>query len=283
MNRISAHDILCIMKNQTDIRFIVDRSGSMSSIAVAMKDGFKEFINGQKVTLKDQNKKNRKNHKALDSTVVSVYLFDDQYEVSFENRPIEEVSELTLVPRGMTALFDGIGKTINSVGEQLAKKDEEERPNKVVFVIITDGKENHSSEFKFPKIVEMVKHQKEKYNWEFIFLGANIDSFEVGGSLGFAKGSTRNYTPTYVGVNEAWQSLSRGVTKMSLNKNSRLYDGLDASEASFCFDDNGVQTTQNQAGAGAYDAILNASGKIAAAKLKASRRSSKVDSDKVLV
>lgn len=228
------------MKNLTDIRFIVDRSGSMSTIASAMKDGFSEFINKEVVRLKEIEAKNRKNKKKIvsEETKVSVYLFDDKFDTLFENKNVKEVGSLELIPRGMTALYDGIGKTMNSVGEQLAALPESERPNKVMIVIITDGHENASREFNFRKIQDMIKHQRETYSWEFVFLGANIDSFAVGGSLGIAQGSTRNYEANAKSVKEAWDSYSRGYGKLRADTSALYSAGLDTKCASFSFDDN---------------------------------------------
>jgi hypothetical protein len=230
------------MKNFTDIRFIVDRSGSMSSIAAAMKEGFSEFINKEVVRLKEIETKNRKNKKKIvsEETKVSVYLFDDQFETSFENRDVKEVGALDLKPRGMTALFDGLGKTINAVGEQLAALPEKDRPTKVMIVVITDGGENASREFNFKDVQDKIKHQQTKYDWEFVFLGANIDSFQVGGSLGISQLKTRNYVANAKGVKDAWDSYGRGYTKLRVDTSNLLSEGLDAKCATFAFDDNGV-------------------------------------------
>lgn len=239
------------MKNFTDIRFIVDRSGSMSTIAADMKEGFSEFINKEVVRLKEIEAKNRKNKKKIvsEETKVSVYLFDDQFETSFENKNVKDVGALDLVPRGMTALYDGIGKTINSVGQQLANLPESERPTKVMIVVITDGGENSSREFRdLRKISEMIKHQKEKYSWEFVFLGANIDSFATGGSLGIASTSTRNFVANSKGVKDAWDSYTRGYGKLRMDTTKCLNEGVAVACASFAFDDNGVDNsapTQN--------------------------------------
>lgn len=194
------------MKNYTDINILVDRSGSMQPIAKDMIGGLTTFIQTQRELKQD--------------ATISYYLFDDQYEVVFENKPLAEVkdSDVTLVPRGWTALVDSLGKTINAVGERLSKLSEEEKPNRVLIVTITDGADNRSREFTNSQLKEMIQQQRDVYAWDFVFLGANIDSFSTAGGIGISKGSTRNYVANSVGVTTAFESL---------NRNSRAYATLD--------------------------------------------------------
>ena len=182
------------MKNYTDLTFVIDRSGSMGSIAVDMEGGFANFIKEQKAT--------------GDDIRVSVVYFDDKYDVAFTTRPIAEVEKIVIAPRGSTALVDALGRTIDTVGARLAAMDEKDRPNRVLIMTITDGQENASREFTLNKIKDKIKHQREVYAWDFSFLGANIDSFSVGAGLGIAQGSTRNFVATSKGVADAWASNS---------------------------------------------------------------------------
>jgi uncharacterized protein YegL len=154
----------------TEIIFITDRSGSMATCAEAMRQGFDEFINKQK--------------QIPGECQVTAAQFDDVYELLYECKPLKDVPRGVLDPRGSTALHDAIGRTLQAVGQRLAKTPEEKRPGKVVCVIITDGYENASKEYNGNRVRDMITHQRTKYNWEFVFLGASEDAVSVGASLG---------------------------------------------------------------------------------------------------
>lgn len=188
------------MKNLTDITIILDRSGSMHSIKSDMEGGLASFMADQA--------------KLPDPANVSLYLFDDKYEVAFENTPIQNAPAITLTPRGTTALLDAVGKTITSRGEYYASLPEEERPDKVVVIIVTDGRENASSEYTLESIKEMVTLQQDTYKWTFVFLGANFDAVSVGADLGFKGCTSMSYRPTTKGVSKTYRSLSNAVTML---------------------------------------------------------------------
>ena len=114
--------------------------------------------------------------------------------------------------RGLTALYDAIGKTIVEVGARLHNIPEENRPSKVIFVIITDGMDNQSEEFSQQKIAEMVKRQRDEYNWSFLFLGANIDAESTGVSMGIAQGCSATYSANARGTSSVYSALSKGVS-----------------------------------------------------------------------
>ena len=195
-------------KDYTKIVFVVDRSGSMKSIADDMIGGYNSFIKEQK----------RLNHGTCD---VSFYQFDDVYEAVYENKPLNEVVDLdekTYVPRNMTALYDAIGKTINNVGESLNKMKESQRPDSVLFIVITDGLNNASKEFTSNKIKEMITHQTEKYKWQFSYIGANQDAWAVSDSLGFARSSTLNWASNSKGTEKLWKSLSDNASFYRVSK-----------------------------------------------------------------
>lgn len=168
------------MKNYTDLNIILDRSGSMASIANDMIGGIETFLAKEKVT--------------GDDTRVSLYQFDDEYKVVFVDKSIEEDIKIPLMPRGGTALLDAVGKTIASVGEKLQAMNEDDRPNRVLFLIITDGEENSSKEFNFQTVKTTLKHQRETYAWDFVFLGTTEDALFQGEGLGIGKSSTQGFT-----------------------------------------------------------------------------------------
>lgn len=178
-----------------EIVCVLDRSGSMSSIVSDAIGGFNTFIAEQKALPGDAK--------------LTLVLFDDKYEVVYSRINLQDVPELTskvFVPRGMTALYDALGKSINSIGESLSNKSTS--PEKVIFVILTDGGENSSLEFSKDKIAEIIKHQQEKYSWEFIFLAANQDAFDVGAGLNINAMNTANFTASASGTRSAYATMS---------------------------------------------------------------------------
>lgn len=159
--------LLPMNTNLTHIAFILDRSGSMDSMAKEAIGGFNSF-------LKEQQSEEG-------AARLSLVLFDHEYTPVVENRPIAEVEPLdekSYQPRGMTALLDAMGRTIDSLGQQLADTPEEERPGTVIVVTLTDGLENSSHDYSYDKLGEIIEHQKKAYKWEFLFLGSNLQNTE---------------------------------------------------------------------------------------------------------
>jgi hypothetical protein len=117
----------------------------------------------------------------------------------------------SFVPSGATALLDAMAKAIAETGQRLESMAENRRPGKVLMVIMTDGEENSSRLFKKPQVVEMVKHQTEVYQWEFVYLGANQDAIAVGQALGIPTANNLNYEPTSGGIAMAACALSAGT------------------------------------------------------------------------
>lgn len=182
------------MKDFTDIVVVLDRSGSMTSCLNDTIGGFNSFI-------KDQLDEG-------DNASVSLYQFDNHFETVYEGVPIREVPPLKLHPRGGTALLDAMGRTIGLTGERLSKMPEEDRPDKVLVIFLTDGGENASKEFKKPQIAEMIKRQKEVYNWTFLYIGADFDAMSDAHSFGL-----KGYSVNYQKCNSAsfYNSLSASV------------------------------------------------------------------------
>jgi hypothetical protein len=202
----------------THIIFIVDRSGSMSGIANDMIGGYNTFIKKQKETPGE--------------CFVSFYQFDDVYEPVFERVALSEVKDLdatTYVPRNMTALYDAIGKTVNNYGAFLAGLPEDQRPERVLVNIITDGQNNASREFTLEQVSNMIKHQTDVYKWDFVFLGSNIDSWAAGATLGVKAGSTLQFANVGGSVKNAFDSLSKGTVmyRSSAMKMDYSFDDAD--------------------------------------------------------
>lgn len=187
--------------NLTEIVFLLDRSGSMSHLTDDTIGGFNSFIEKQK----------SESGEAKLTTV----LFDDKYELVHNGEPIENVKPLNkdvYFPRGTTALYDAVGKAINDVGRRLAATPEGDRPSKVIVVITTDGHENASREFTAYQVKSMIEHQTEKYSWEFIFLGANIDSAKAGANIGIKADRSFDYTASAKGTSNLYCAVSTSVS-----------------------------------------------------------------------
>lgn len=199
------------MKNKTDITIILDRSGSMESVKSDTIGGFNSFLGEQQ--------------KVEGEASLSLVQFDDQYEVVYQDKDInsaDRLTEATFQPRGMTALLDAIGRTINSVGQRLAALPEEERPDKVLFVIMTDGFENASQEFNSSKISEMINHQRNVYKWEFMFIGANQDAVLSAKEIGIPAAAALTYAANAEGTQIAYSMMASKI------KNYRVSNDAEA-------------------------------------------------------
>ena len=193
-------------KNVTEIVFILDRSGSMGGLEEDTIGGYNSLIEKQK----------QEDGEAYLTTV----LFDDRYEMIHKHEDIENVRPLTnkeYYPRGMTALLDAVGKTILKIKRQQERLDETEIPENTLVVITTDGHENASKEFTYRDIRTLIKKQTEIYNWEFIFLGANIDAAKEGEKFGIRRERTVNYHADHKGVEKHYKELSKTVSMYRMN------------------------------------------------------------------
>jgi len=184
----------------TDITLVVDRSGSMQAIRQDAEGGVNAFIAEQA--------------KEPGEALLTLVQFDTEYEFVHRGAPIRQVPEYELVPRGMTALLDAVGRAINETGERLAKMDEADRPGLVVFVVMTDGEENSSKEFSKAQIKQMIQHQQEKYQWHFTFLGANQDAFAEAAAIGVYADGVADFAPHK--VHAAYASTARKVSRMRM-------------------------------------------------------------------
>jgi uncharacterized protein YegL len=145
---------------------------------------------------------------------ITTVLFDDAYELLHDRLDISAVKIITpkeYFVRGSTALLDAVGKTINKIKSVQKNTSDEHRAEKVLFVITTDGMENASREFSYAKIKSMIEHQKTKHKWEFIFLGANIDSVETAVRFGICKDKAKPFHNDSKGIALNYSTLSKAV------------------------------------------------------------------------
>lgn len=173
-------------EDYTDLTILVDRSGSMSSIKADMDGGLNEFMDSQK--------------KLPGTLRVSLYQFDSVYERVYASLDVKDVPEFNLHPRGGTALYDALGRAIDDTGDRLRRMPEKERPAKVMFMVITDGQENASKERTSEQVKKLVKQQEDQWNWTFVYLGANVDAFAAGASIGVRSSHAAGYSPTSGGI-----------------------------------------------------------------------------------
>jgi hypothetical protein len=158
--------------NKTAIAVLMDRSGSMRLIRTDAEGAVNAFIDKQR---------------ELDGEcTVRLAQFDTEYEDVYLSTDINNVEDYSLLPRGATALTDGIGKLVVDFGEELAALPEDDRPGTVVVVIVTDGQENASHEYTAKAVKALIEEQKNKYNWDFVFLAAGQDAIATGADYGFS-------------------------------------------------------------------------------------------------
>ncbi len=183
-----------------EIVCIIDRSGSMNVLRSDAIGGFNTFIEEQR--------------KIDGEATVTFVQFDDVIETIYTNKPLAEVPLLdkeNYVPRAMTALHDAVGGTIDLVGGRLSSMKPEDRPDKVIVAILTDGIENASTKFSLADIREKVTRQRDVYKWEFIFLAANQDAFAEGAKLGIKEADRFTFAATSEGTAGAYRSMSSSV------------------------------------------------------------------------
>lgn len=196
-------------KNLTELVFILDKSGSMGYLVNDVIGGFNSMIEKYK--------------EELEEAYVTTVLFDEVHRILHNHININYIDPITrkdYYASGCTALLDAVGRTINSVGERLYNTPEEERPEKVIFVINTDGEENSSREFTRSKVKEMIEHQQTKYSWGFLFLGANIDAEREAESIGISRNFAATFAATSDGISSSYDAISDSVMCMACSVDS---------------------------------------------------------------
>ena len=190
-------------KNLTEIVFILDRSGSMAGLEDDTIGGFNAMIEKQK----------REEGEALVSTV----LFDNESEVIHDRVDIQRIEPMTrkeYYDRGCTALLDAVGGAIHHIGNVHKYAREEDRPEKTLLVITTDGMENASRKYSYDRLKAMIERQKEKYGWEFLFLGANIDAAKEAARFGINADHAANYHADHMGTGLVYETVSEAICQV---------------------------------------------------------------------
>ena len=189
--------------NRTELVFILDRSGSMAGLEA-------DTIGGYNAMLEKQKKE------AGEATVTTV-LFDDKYELLHDRIDLKGIAPITdreYYVRGCTALLDAIGRTIQKIANAQKHTAPAQRADKVLFVITTDGYENASREYSYDQIRRMVEREKTEYDWEFLFLGANIDAISTARRFGIGSDRAVNYHADSQGTQLNYQVVSETVSCM---------------------------------------------------------------------
>lgn len=195
---------------------ILDRSGSMGVCRAATMEGFDAFMNDQKAQ--------------KGTATVSLTTFDDKIELEYAFKDIKDVPKLELNPRGGTALLDAIGVTMKNLKAKIKDMPEEEKPEQVVIVIVTDGEENSSHEFTYEKLAEKIE-KRSKSGWKFVFLGANQDAIATASKMNIAASNSMTYNTSFKGTTSSYMNTS---AKMSAFRATKL-------DASMAFDDSDRQ------------------------------------------
>jgi len=193
-------------KNLTELVMILDRSGSMGGLESDTIGGYNSMLKKQRETEGE--------------VLVSTVLFDDESEVLYDRIPLQDMPQMTekeYYVRGCTALLDAIGGAIHHIGNVHKYAKDEDRPEKTIFVITTDGLENASKRYSYEKVKQIVERQKEKYGWEFLFLGANIDAIETAGRFGIAPDRAANYNSDHMGTALNYEVLADTVCEMRIS------------------------------------------------------------------
>ena len=207
-------------KGYTHVSILIDRSGSMSRLKKDVIGGFNQLI-------EDQQKEDGE-------LTISLVQFDDNYGLQFEVTndlsPVKEVvllTEANYIPRGGTPLNDALARMITETGDKLAAMNENDRPEKVLFVTITDGEENASKEQTTASIKKMIEHQESVYNWKFLYIGANQDSFAEAGARGMTGGL--NFVANTVGTTAMYSAISTTMTS-ARSVDVQAFNGTNFSE-----------------------------------------------------
>jgi uncharacterized protein YegL len=210
---------------KTDITVILDKSGSMEARRTDAIGGFNALVDDQKVQAGE--------------AALSLVQFDTSYDVSFTGKAPIDVPALTMetyTPSGGTALLDAMGRTIEATGRRLADMPEHARPGKVIVVIITDGEENSSREYTYPRVNEMICHQRDVYKWEFMFVGTNQDAIASASRIGIPASSALTYGTAPRATRAALGVVAESISALRAGRSGDFTD--EAREAAMAGEEN---------------------------------------------
>ena len=189
--------------NLTELVFVLDKSGSMSGLEKDTIGGFNSMLKKQREEEGD--------------VVISTVLFDDRMQVLHDRTDLGSISDLTdrdYQVGGCTALLDALGRSIKHISKVQKSLPEDERPAKTMFIITTDGQENSSHEYSYERIRKMVEKKQEKKQWEFLFLGANMDAISAAADIGIKAGRASNFVCDAKGTAVNYAALSKAVSRV---------------------------------------------------------------------
>ena len=190
-------------KELTELVFILDRSGSMAGLETDTIGGYNSML---------QKQKGEKG-----TAHITTVIFDNRIEMLHDRMPINAVEPLTqkeYFVRGSTALLDAVGSTIERLNKIISATPDDEKAEKVIFVITTDGFENSSREYTYPRVKKLIESQQKELNWEFIFLGANMDAVSEAGKLGISADRSATFVNDSVGIATNYEAVSDAVSSM---------------------------------------------------------------------
>jgi len=204
----------------TEIAMVLDRSGSMESIAEDTIGGVNAFLAAQRAL--------------PDPCTVTLVQFDHEYDVVYHAVPVGRVAPLTsqtYVPRGSTALLDAIGRTIDALGTRLANMQRGDRPARVMVVIVTDGQENASHVVTRQQVFDKITHQRDVYKWEFVFLGANQDAIAVAATYAIPHTNTMTYAASSAGTKAVYDVMADKVSSFRSTGNFTAFTHAERTQA----------------------------------------------------
>ncbi len=190
-------------KGLTELIFILDRSGSMSGLEQDTIGGYNAMI--------------KKQRGEVGEAMITTVLFDDTYELLHDRRNLENINPLTAEEyyvRGTTALLDAVGRTIQKVKKVQKAMKKNEKPEKVLFVITTDGQENASREYTYDKVKALIENEKRDHGWEFIFLGANIDAVSEARKFGIDSSRAARFNNDSEGIHLNYEAVSNAISEL---------------------------------------------------------------------